>query len=155
MSEADTALAVQGDFAEALALRAACLATPLDANGSQTAHAAHRASRDIVRALQLAGRNPRVLLLDAMSDYQLAPRLGGNKERALVKLRQAVAAFEVERAGTEHLPGWGAAEAYLLLARDLLDHGEPVAARNALEHALLLAPEFAPARRLMAQITSG
>jgi hypothetical protein len=106
-------------------------------------------------ALQLAGRNPRVLLLDAMSDYQLAPRLGGNKERALVKLRQAVAAFEVERAGTEHLPGWGAAEAYLLLARDLLDHGEPVAARDALEHALLLAPEFAQARRLMAQITSG
>jgi Tfp pilus assembly protein PilF len=96
-----------------------------------------------------------VLLLDAMSDYQLAPRLGGNKERALVKLRQAVAAFEVERAGTEHLPGWGAAEAYLLLARDLLDHGEPVAARDALEHALLLAPEFAQARRLMAQITSG
>jgi len=155
VSEADTALAVQGDFAEALALRAACLATPLDANGSQTAHAAHRAARDIGMALQLAGRNPRVLLLDAMSDYQLAPRLGGNKERALVKLRQAVAAFEVERAGTEHLPGWGAAEAYLLLARDLLDHGEPVAARDALEHALLLAPEFAQARRLMAQITSG
>jgi len=155
VSAADAALAVQGDFAEALALRAACLATPLDANGSQTGHAAHRASRDIGRALQLAGRNPRVLLLDAMSDYQLAPRLGGNKERALVKLRQAVAAFEVERAGTEHLPGWGAAEAYLLLARDLLDHGEPVAARDALEHALLLAPEFAQARRLMAQITSG
>jgi hypothetical protein len=155
VSAADAALAVQGDFAEALALRAACLATPLDGNGSQTGHAVHRASRDIGRALQLAGRNPRVLLLDAMSDYQLAPRLGGNKERALVKLRQAVAAFEVERAGTEHLPGWGAAEAYLLLARDLLDHGEPVAARDALEHALLLAPEFAQARRLMAQIISG
>jgi hypothetical protein len=155
VSAADAALAVQGDFAEALALRAACLATPLDGNGSPTGHAAHRASRDIGRALQLAGRNPRVLLLDAMSDYQLAPRLGGNKERALVKLRQAVAAFEVERAGTEHLPGWGAAEAYLLLARDLLDHGEPVAARDALEHALLLAPEFAQARRLMAQIISG
>jgi hypothetical protein len=155
VSEADTALSVQGDFAEALALRAACLATPLDANGSQSSHAAHRARSDIGTALQLAGRNPRVLLLDAMNDYQLAPRLGGNKERALVKLRQAVAAFEVERTDTEHLPGWGAAEAYLLLARDLLDHGEPVAARDALEHALLLAPEFAQARRLMAQITSG
>ncbi len=154
VSEADAALAVQGDFAEALALRAACRATPLDANGSQTSYAAHRARRDIARALQLAGRNPRVLLVDAMNDYQLAPGLGGNKERALVKLRQAVAAFEVERTDTEHLPGWGAAEAYLLLARDLLDHGEPVAARDALEHALLLAPEFAPARRLMAQIIS-
>jgi hypothetical protein len=155
VSEADTALAVQEDFAEALALRAACLATPRDANALQSSLAAHRARRDIGRALQLAGRNPRVLLLDAMSDYQLAPELGGNKERALVKLRAAVAAFELERAGTERLPGWGAAEAYLLLARDLLDHGEAVAARDALEHALLLAPEFTQARRLMTQIISG
>src|SRR5205809_5886809 len=155
VSEVDTALAVQDDFAEALALRAACAVTPRDPNGSQTARAVHRARRDIARALQLAARNPRVLLLDAMSDYQLAPRLGGNKERALVKLRAAVAAFELERTGTERLPGWGAAEAYLLLARDLLDHGEPVAARDALERALLLAPEFTQARRLMAQIISG
>jgi hypothetical protein len=155
VSEADTALAVQEDFAEALALRAACLATPRDANGSQSSYAAHRARGDIGRALQLAARNPRVLLLDAMGDYQLAPELGGNKERALVKLRAAVAAFELERAGTERLPGWGAAEAYLLLARDLLDHGEAVAARDALEHALLLAPEFTQARRLMTQIISG
>ena len=154
VSEADTALAVQEDFAEALALRAACLVTPRDANPLQSSLAAHRSRRDIGRALQLAGRNPRVLLLDAMSDYQ-APELGGNKERALVKLRAAVAAFELERAGTEPLPGWGAAEAYLLLARDLLDHGEAVAARDALEHALLLAPEFTQARRLMTQIISG
>src|SRR5437764_692780 len=69
--------------------------------------------------------------------------------------RQAVAAFELERAGTEQLPGWGAAEAYELLARDLLDHGETLGARDALEHALLLAPEFSQARRLMAQIISG
>src|SRR6202171_4166496 len=84
VSAADAALAVQGDFAEALALRAACLATPLDANGSQTAHAAHPGSRDIGRALQLAGRNPRVLLLDAMSDYQLAPGVGGETKDASV-----------------------------------------------------------------------
>ncbi len=34
VSAADAALAVQGEFAEALALRAACLATPRDANGA-------------------------------------------------------------------------------------------------------------------------
>jgi Tfp pilus assembly protein PilF len=90
-----------------------------------------------------------------MSDYQLARELGGNKERALVKLRRAVAAFELERAGAEQLPGWGAAEAYLLLARDLLDHGEALGARDALEHALLIAPDYAQARGLMAQIISG
>ena len=77
---------------------------------------------------------------------------GGNRERALVKLRQAVAAFEVERAGPEPLPGWGAAEAYLFLARDLMDHGDAVGARDALERALLLAPDDRQARRLMSKL---
>jgi len=150
VSELDEALAVAADFAEGLALRGACLATQ-----AESAHAARRLRGDIGRALRLAARDPRVLFIDALSDYQLAPELGGNKERALVKLRRAVAAFELERAGTEQLPGWGAAEAYELLARDLLDHGEALGARDALEHALLLAPEFTRARRLMAQIISG
>jgi tetratricopeptide (TPR) repeat protein len=150
VSEADAALAAQADFADALALRAVCL----QAGGAHT-FAGYRAHRDLDRALQLAAHNPRVLLADAMSDYQLTPGRGGNKARALGKLRRAVAAFEAERSGTEPLPGWGAAEAWLLLGRDLLDQGDPVGARDALEHALLLAPQFAQARRLMTKITSG
>ena len=155
VSEADASLELQEDFADALALRAACLAAPQEAGGGFAPLAGHRAHKDLERALQLASRNPRVLLVDAMSDYALAPSHGGNKDRALTKLRRTVAAFETERGGAEPLPGWGAAEAWLLLGRDLLDHGETVAARDALEHALLIAPEFAQARRLMAKITSG
>ena len=150
----DAALAVKDDFAEALALRAACLLVPL-ASGSYAPLASYHVHKDISRALALAPRNPRVLLIDAISDYQLAPSSGGNKERALVKLRQAAAAFEAERRETERVPGWGAAEACVFLARDLLDHSDPVAARDALERALVSAPEFAQARRLMGKITSG
>jgi Tfp pilus assembly protein PilF len=53
------------------------------------------------------------------------------------------------------VPGWGLAEAYVYLARACLDKGDTVAARDALERALLAAPEFAEARRLMTKITSG
>jgi hypothetical protein len=140
VTEADSVLESQAAFTDALALRAACLATPLNAGGGSIS--AHRARKDIEHALKSAPHDPRVLLVDAMSD----------KERALPKLRLAVAAFETERAGLERLPGWGAAEAYLLLARDLLDHADPVGARDALEHALLIAPEYSQARRLMARI---
>ena len=150
----DLLLAEHEEFAEALALRAACLATPLDASGTEAA-SPRRARRDFSRALQLAPANPRVLLLDAVSDYLLPQALGGNKERALTKLRRTVAAFEAERQDTEQLPGWGAAEAYLFLARDLFDHADAVAARDALEHALLIAPEFAQARALMKKILAG
>jgi hypothetical protein len=149
VTEADSLLESQAAFTDALALRAACLATPLGASGG--AISAHRARKDIERALKSSPRDPRVLLVDGMTDYQLSSP-AGNRERALPKLRRAVAAFEVERAGLERLPGWGAAEAYLLLARGLLDHADPIGARDALEHALLIAPEYTQARRLMARI---
>jgi hypothetical protein len=147
VSDIDSALALEADFADALALRSACLASALAGSGMHAPFAAQRARKDLERALQLTAGNPRVLLLDALSD--------GNPESALPKLRHAVAAFEAERSGAEQLPGWGAAEAWLLLGRDLLDHGDALGARDALEHALLIAPQFAAARRLMTQITAG
>jgi hypothetical protein len=152
---ADAALAVQADFADALALRSACQAAPLGRGADFLPFAGRQLHKDIERARELAPHDPRVLLVDALNDYQLSPATGGNKERALAKLRQAVAAFDAERAGIERLPGWGAAEAYFCLARALLEHNDPVAARDALEHALLIAPEFAQARRLMARIVAG
>ena len=152
---ADEALSVQGEFADALALRSACEATPLGGGANFLPFAGRQLHKDLEHAQQLAPRDPRVLLVDAMNDYLLSPATGGNKERALAKLRRAVGAFDAERAGLDHLPGWGAAEAYFYLARALLDHADPVAARDALEHALLLAPEFAPARRLMTKIVNG
>jgi len=150
VSEADNVLAAQADFAAARALRAACLGSPLNAGNSVIS--GRGARQEIERALKSSPHDPRALLVDGMNEYQLS---GGNKDRALGKLRRAVAAFEGERAGLEQLPGWGAAEAYLYLARNLLDHADAVAARDALEHALLIAPEFAQARRLMAHILGG
>lgn len=150
----DAFLAAQPDSAEALALRAACAVTSLSGGGVHAPFALRRPRRDLERALQLAARNPRVLLLDASLDEELTPAQGGNRERALGKLRRAVSAFEAERTGTEPLPGWGAAEAYLQLALNLLAHQDALAARDALERALLLAPQYAQARRLLAQLTA-
>jgi hypothetical protein len=153
--ELDLALEAQADFAEGLALRAACAVTPAGGTNLHVPFTGPTPHKDIERALALAPKNPRVLFVAAMSDYLLSSSAGGNRERALGKLRAAVAAFEVERAGPEPLPGWGAAEAYLYLGRALLEHGDAVGARDALEHALLLAPDYVQARRLMARIASG
>jgi Tfp pilus assembly protein PilF len=61
--------------------------------------------------------------------------------------------FEAARAGASTTPEWGAAEAYAYLGRALFDQRDIVGAREALERALLVAPDYAFARRQMAQIT--
>lgn len=146
----DGALKIQKDFAEALALQSACLGMAADLEFWRAPFSGSRSGAQLRRALELAPDNPRVLFLQAVVDYERSD----NEARTLQELKKAIAAFEAERRGVEHVPGWGAADAYCLLARIYLEQGEALPARDALEHALLLAPEFAQARRLLLRITS-
>lgn len=134
------------DFADAIALQAACQALVTSLKAWKAPLLAPRSASQFKRAHALAPRNPRVLLLEALAD--------DNRERALAGIEKAVAAFEAERQRVAPTPGWGAPDAYLQLARSQLDRGDAAAARSALERALLLAPDFELAKRLMATITA-
>lgn len=155
VSSLDRALKIQKDFADALALQSACLDVLAVLEAWRTPFAASKSGAQIEKARHLAPRNPRVLLLDAVQVYDRPKSSAADRERALSSFKQATAAFEAERQQTEHTPGWGAAEAYVYLGRCYLDRGATLDARDALERALLIAPEFAEARRLMAKITTG
>lgn len=137
--------------AERFALEAACLRVLAGLEPWRGPYLALKSSGALKRALALAPHDPRVLLLQALADRDR------RDDPALVarELRQATAAFELEREDVERIPGWGAAEAYAFLGRALLEQGQTLAARGALEHALLLVPDFALAHRLMARITAG
>jgi Tfp pilus assembly protein PilF len=78
-----------------------------------------------------------------------------SKAHACGEFAAAIAAFEAARPGEEHVPEWGVAEAYTYRARCDLERGDAAAARDALERALLIAPDFQLARRLVARITEG
>lgn len=144
----------KSDFAQGLALQAGCMGILSGLKPWKAPVLGSRSTSQLERSLQLAPKDPRVILLDALADYERPSFVGGDKARAFTKLQKAVAAFETERQGVVPVPGWGAAEAYTYLARSHLDRGEAVPARAALERALLLAPDFAFAKRLMAKITS-
>jgi tetratricopeptide (TPR) repeat protein len=141
------ALRTRKDFPEGLALQAACLESQASLKPWTAPLSASRRNSQIERALQLAPKNPRVLMLDALE--------AKDQKTAIAQLKKAVAAFEQERQDVERTPGWGAAEAYVHLGRTYLDTGELMQAREALERALVIAPEFAHARRLLSKITSG
>jgi tetratricopeptide (TPR) repeat protein len=146
----DSALKSEADFAAALALQSACLRT-LSVLKPWKPLAGSKSSGQLEKAVKLAPKDPRVLMLAALDS------MDGDKldDASLARLKKAAAAFEAERQGVDRTPGWGAAEVYTYLGRGYLGRGDVLAARDALERALLIAPDFVMARRLLAKITTG
>lgn len=151
----DRALVLDTTSAEALALQSACLALQSHLDSWRSPFAAPRSVARIDKALKLAPDNPRVLLLGALAAADRPPLFQGDSQQAFSLMQRAVSAFERRTQRARGLPGWGAADAFTDLAQDYLRRGQVVAARNVLERALLVAPDFGQARRLMAQIVSG
>jgi len=151
VDQLNQAMRLQEDSAEALALQSGCLALLAQVHSIRAPLLVSRSASQMRRAVTLAPRNPRVLLLEAQGELARDARTASGLDH----LQQAIAAFEHERQQTERVPGWGAADAYATLGRSYLDRGDAIAARAALEHALLLVPDFTYAHRLMARITSG
>jgi tetratricopeptide (TPR) repeat protein len=145
-----TALKIEANFAAGYALHAACLRR-MSVLAPWKPLAGSKSTGQMERAVKLAPRDPRVLLLEALAQGED----GKFDEQALKFLKQSAAAFESERQGMDRTPGWGAAEAYTYLGRGYLERGDVLNARDALERALLIAPDFALAKRLMTRITTG
>jgi hypothetical protein len=137
--------------AEAYALVTAC--TLAGREMSSLPFASGRIGSRIDEAVKLEPKNPRVRLVEALAMFDRAGKNTDEQAAALKNLRAVTVMFEQARAGASSTPEWGAAEAYAFLGRALLDRHDVVGAREALERSLLIAPDYAFARKLMAQIT--
>jgi len=137
--------------AEAYALATAC--TLAGREMSSLPFGGGRIGSRIDEAVKLEPKNPRVRLVEALAMFERAGKDVGGKAAALKSLRSVTIMFEQARAAASSTPEWGAAEAYAFLGRALYDMQDVVAAREALERSLLIAPDYAFARQLMSQIT--
>jgi tetratricopeptide (TPR) repeat protein len=103
-------------------------------------------SRPMRTAQQFGADNPRVMLIEAIC-------LGGNDAAASTamfdKLREALLAFESAAPSRPGKPDWGQAEALVLLGQSYLKRGDSLAARDAIERALVLAPDYRKAQELL------
>jgi hypothetical protein len=135
--------------AEAYALATAC--TLAGREMSSIPFAGGRIGSRIDEAVKLEPKNPRVRLVEALAMFDRAGKNVDEQAAALKNLRAVTVMFEQARAGATSTPEWGAAEAYAFLGRALLDKHDVVGAREALERSLLIAPDYAFARKLMAQ----
>jgi len=148
------AVAAAHDDAESLALEASCLALARRPRTPRLPFLSETPEQAIARARRLAPRNPRVVLQAGVIEYEQADS-GADRARALARFEEATRLFERERRGMTVTPGWGAAEAYLYVGVLDLERGDAVAARGALERALLIAPDFRRARELLGRIVGG
>ena len=131
--------------AEPASLQAACLEMLSKLKPVRAPMAMGKARKRLALALRLAPANPRALLMEAA---------GADSRQVEQRLRKAIVRFEAERQAMASGPVWGGADAYLALGTACLARGDVLAARDAAERALLIAPEFVAARKLLAHITS-
>ena len=73
-------------------------------------------------------------------------------QRAFEQLQLAAQLFDQSSATRIDAPGWGHAEAYLALGRQLQSRGDLLGARNWIEKSLIVAPDFKAAQRQMAAL---
>jgi len=147
----DESDAVKHQRAEAYALGTAC--TIAGREMTSIPFAGGRIGSRIDEAVKIEPKNPRVRLVEALAAFDRAGDDVAARAAAMQKLRNVTDMFEAARAGASSTPEWGAAEAYAFLGRALFDQRDVVAAREALERSLLLAPDYAFPRKLMSQIT--
>jgi hypothetical protein len=127
-------------LAEALAIEAACEGHSATARAGSAGCAN---SKPLRTAAGLAPDNPRIKLVQAMCASSTAV-----DPAAVDRWRVVVASFEAAPPSRPGKPDWGHAEALTMLGEAYLQR-DPVAARDALERALVLAPDYRQAQQLL------
>jgi tetratricopeptide (TPR) repeat protein len=141
-----------GNSVEALTLQSACYSNLARLRRLGAVLQRSRAEDRIKRAAALAPRNPRVQFVQAADELSQAKDGSPQQTRALRELQLAAQEFEQSSATAIDAPGWGHAEAYLELGRQLEARGNFLDARNWIEKSLIVAPDFKAAQRQLATL---
>ena len=131
------------DAAEAWILVAACAVV-----GQQSVR---RIEQALAHAREIDKRNPRLALVEAWIMRSGAGADAQANQDLAAKLQQTVEAFDSWRA-PPNAPDWGEAEALAALGETALARGETRAARDVIERALLLVPDYRFAVELRARL---
>ena len=137
---------------EPMILQSACYTELANHTLLETVLLRSRADERLKAATKLAPRNPRAVFLAAMEALNHAKLGSPERQHAYAQLQLAVQLFDASSATNIDTPGWGHAEAYLALGRELQLRGDQLGARNWIEKSLIAAPEFKAAQRQLAAL---
>lgn len=150
VDELKSLLKVNQHDVEALVLQSGCYAQLAELSPIEALLLRRLCAERLDEALRLAPRNPRALLFAAQRG--LGQEAGGAEAhaRALAQLRLAADLFAQASATDVDTPGWGDADAFLSLGREMLREGDALSARNWIERALIASPDYKAAQRARA-----
>jgi len=135
---------------EGLILQSACYAGLASQRSLESVLLRSRSDERLRAALKLAPRNPRAVFLFSMAGLRQAKPGTAEQRSALAQLHLAAQLFDATSATSIDTPGWGHAEAYLALGRELQTRGDLLGARNWIEKSLIAAPDCKAAQRQLA-----
>jgi tetratricopeptide (TPR) repeat protein len=135
---------------EAMALQSACYSELAGFRKIEAVILRSRAADRLNAASKLAPRNPRVVFLSATDGLTRASPGSEQRQHAFAQLQLAAQLFEQSSSTSPDAPGWGHAEAYLALGREMESRGDRLGARNWIEKSLIAAPDFKAAQRQQA-----
>jgi tetratricopeptide (TPR) repeat protein len=137
---------------EAMVLQSACYAALANLRSLEAVLLRSRAADRLKAALKLEPRNPRAALLLALQEMRGAKPGSAESQKSFAQLQAAAQLFEQSSGTRLDAPGWGHAEAYLALGRELQTRGDHLGARNWIEKALIAAPDYKLAQRQLASL---
>jgi hypothetical protein len=138
--------------AEGLVLQGACYGALAEVSSMQAVLLRARAADRLQQAARLEPRNPRLLLIESTQALASAKPASPEREQAVAQLNMAAHEFDASPATSPDRPGWGHAQAYLAVGRELQERGDTVGARNWIEKSLIAAPDYKAAQRQLASL---
>ena len=134
------AIELEDNFSDAHALLARAYGQKLGLKPHLGMALGPETKRVIEKSKRLDGNNPRVVLIDGISDYYTPAVFGGDKQRAISKMEQALELFAKEEIRDSFQPSWGYDEACAHLGIMRREAGNIEGARAAFVKALAVNP---------------
>ena len=134
------AIELEDNFSDAHALLASAYGQKLGLKPHLGMVLGPETKRVLEKSKRLDGNNPRVVLIDGMSDYYTPAVFGGDKQRAISKIEQALELFAKEEIRDALQPSWGYDEACAHLGVMRQEAGDIEGAREAFVKALEVNP---------------
>jgi tetratricopeptide (TPR) repeat protein len=133
---------INSTMADAWALLAGCYGRMMGMNPMRSMSLGPKSNEAMEKAKEHDPDNPRVWIIDGMSDFHTPSMFGGDKERALKKFEKAARLAEQASVDDPLMPSWGHAEAHTWIGIAHMEVERYERARTAFETALDLNPDY-------------